>query len=57
VAPLKGPRKAFHDREVDITTVSADGCEQLHRYFLTGGIAYLMDERAETRIFCIRIEK
>ncbi len=57
VVPLKGGGKPFHDREVDITTISAEGCEELHRYFLTGGVDFLMDDRNETRVFYIRIEK
>jgi len=55
VAPLKGRGRTFHDREVDITTVSEDGCDTIHRYFLTGGIDYLMDERTETRVFYVQL--
>ena len=55
VIQLKGSGKSFHDREIDITTVSEDGCEEKHRYFLTGGIDFLMDERSETRVFYLRI--
>lgn len=51
VAPLKGGGRTFHDREVVITTVSSDGCEMTHKFFLTGGVDYLMDDRKETRIF------
>jgi ATP-dependent helicase YprA (DUF1998 family) len=53
--PLKGGGKSFHDRELDITVVSDDGCEECYRYFLTGGIDFLMDEKTETRVFCIRV--
>lgn len=56
VAPLKGGGCAFHDREVDITTVSSDGCETEHRFFLTGGVDLLMNERAETRVFYLRMK-
>lgn len=56
VAQLKGARKSFHDRELDITTVDDEGCEQVHRYFLTGGIDFLMDERAQTKVFYLRID-
>jgi len=56
VAPLKGAGKAFHDREVDIVSISADGCEEMHRFFLTGGIDYLMDQNAPTRVFHVRVE-
>lgn len=55
VFPFKGRGRSFHDREIDITTVSDDGCETTHRYFLTGGIDYLMDSRRETRVFYIKI--
>ena len=57
VAPLKGSNRAFHDREVDIVTVAEDGCETMHRYFLTGGIEYLMEDKAATRVFYIRIDR
>ena len=53
VVPLKGATKSFHDRQIDVVTVSSDGCDELHRYFLTGGIDYLMDENAETKVFHI----
>lgn len=55
VSPIKRGGKSFHDRELDIVIYSADGCEETHRYFLTGGIDYLVDQYAETRIFCISI--
>lgn len=55
--PLKGGGKSFHDREIDIVTISQEGCKATHRYFLTGGIDYLMDPSAETRLFYIRIDK
>lgn len=55
VAPLKGSARTFHDREVDVTTVSDDGCEALHRFFLTGGIDFLMDNRTETRVFHVQL--
>jgi hypothetical protein len=55
--PLKEAGKSFHDREIDITIVSEEGCETTHRYFLTGGIDYLMDISTETRVFYIRIDK
>lgn len=58
VAPQKGSSgKSFHDRELDIVTYTEDGCEEIHRYFLTGGIDYLVDQYAETRIFYIFIQK
>jgi len=56
VLTLKRGGKTFHDREIDIVTVDADGCEETHRYFLTGGVDLLMNQRAETRVFYLRIE-
>ena len=56
VLPLKGSGKSFHDRELDVLTVNSDGTEVLHRYFLTGGVDYLLDERADTKVFYIRIQ-
>lgn len=55
VVPLKGAAKHFHDRQIDVVTVSADGCDELHRFFLTGGVDYLMDENAATKVFYIPI--
>lgn len=55
VVPLKGSSRTFHDRQIDVLTVSADGCDELHRFFLTGGIDFLMDENAETKVFYIAI--
>jgi hypothetical protein len=55
VCPMKSAAKSFHDRQIDVLTVSADGCDELHRFFLTGGIDYLMDENADTKVFYIQI--
>jgi len=57
VRPIKGSARTFHDREIDVLTVSRDGCEVLHRYFLTGGIDYLMETRAATKVFSIVINR
>jgi hypothetical protein len=46
-----GRNRAFHDRELTFETVDQSGCSAVHRYFLTGGIDYLLDERSETRVF------
>jgi hypothetical protein len=46
-----GRNRSFHDRELTFDTVDKDGCGATHRYFLTGGIDYLLDERSETRVF------
>jgi hypothetical protein len=56
VSPLKGTARTFHDREIDVLTVSNHGCDVLHRYFLTGGIDYLMDKRTATKVFSIVID-
>lgn len=45
------PVRNFHDREVDIQVVNGDGTSLLHRYFLTGGIDYLLDSRSATKVF------
>lgn len=55
VVALKGSAKSFHDRQIDVLTVSNEGCDEFHRFFLTGGIDYLMDENAETKVFHIQI--
>lgn len=55
VSRLQGGGRTFHDREIDITTVADDGCEATYRFFLTGGIDHLMDERSETRVFCVHL--
>jgi hypothetical protein len=57
VRPIKGTARTFHDREIDVLAVSRDGCDVLHRYFLTGGIDYLMDKRSATKVFSIVINK
>ncbi len=40
-----GRNRTFHDRELTFETVDSSGCGATHRYFLTGGIDYLLDER------------
>lgn len=46
-----GRNRTFHDRELTFEVVDASGCSSTHRYFLTGGIDYLLDERSDTRVF------
>jgi len=46
-----GRNKTFHDRELTIQTIDSAGCDETHRYFLTGGIDYLLDERSDTKVF------
>jgi hypothetical protein len=55
VVQLKSRVKNFHDRQIDVSTVTSDGCDELHRFFLTGGIDYLMDANAETKVFYIAV--
>ena len=57
VSRIADRRKSVHDRELDITVTISDGCDVLHRYFLTGGVDLLMSPQAETRVFYIRLEK
>lgn len=46
-----GRNRTFHDRELTFEAVDQSGCGAIHRYFLTGGIDYLLDERSDTRVF------
>jgi hypothetical protein len=46
-----GRNRTFHDRELTFDAVDHSGCSAVHRYFLTGGIDYLLDERSDTRVF------
>lgn len=46
-----GRNRSFHDRELTFEVVDQSGCTATHRYFLTGGIDYLLNERSETRVF------
>jgi hypothetical protein len=46
-----GRNRTFHDRELTFDAVDQSGCSSTHRYFLTGGIDYLLDERSDTRVF------
>jgi len=55
VVPLRSAGKTFHDRQIDVVAIDAEGCETLHRYFLTGGVDYLMNENADTRVFHIQV--
>ena len=44
-----GPSREFHDRWVEAIVSRADG-DWLHRYDISGGIDYYMDDRAEVRV-------
>jgi hypothetical protein len=46
-----GRNRTFHDRELTLEVTDATGCDSTHRYFLTGGIDYLLDERSDTKVF------
>lgn len=46
-----GRNRTFHDRELTFETIDPAGCNVTHRYFLTGGIDYLLDERSDTKVF------
>lgn len=46
-----GRNRTFHDRELTFEAVDSTGCDATHRYFLTGGIDYLLDERSDTKVF------
>ncbi len=48
--------RTFHDRELSFECADATGCEVTHRYFLTGGIDYLLDTRSDTKVFHTRLE-
>lgn len=50
VRPI-GSGRGFHDRELTMKVVDMSGCSSTHRYFLTGGIDYLLDTRSDTRVF------
>jgi hypothetical protein len=49
-----GRNRTFHDRELTFETVDSTGGDETHRYFLTGGIDYLLDERSDTKVFHAR---
>jgi len=46
-----GRNRTFHDREISFETVDQSGCDSIHRYFLTGGIDYLLDQGSDTKVF------
>ena len=48
--------RVFHDRTLDFHVVDSDGCAVTHRYDLSGGIDFLMDKQAATKIFKYQIE-
>lgn len=52
-----GRNRTFHDRELTFETVHASGCDAMHRYFLTGGVDYLLDERGDTKVFHAAVKK
>lgn len=44
-----GPNREFHDRWLEAIVSRSDG-DWLHRYDISGGVDYYMDDRAEVRI-------
>jgi hypothetical protein len=52
-----GRGRTFHDRELAFDAVDAVGCDVAHKYFLTGGIDYLLDERSDTKVFHAQASK
>ena len=46
-----GRNRGTHDREISIETVDDNGCDYVHRYFLSGGLDYLLDSRSATNVF------
>ena len=48
--------RVFHDRTLDFHVIDADGCAVTHRYDLSGGIDFLMDKKAATKIYRYQIE-
>jgi hypothetical protein len=52
-----GRNRTFHDRELMFETADAAGCDATHRYFLTGGVDYLLDERSDTKVFHAVVKK
>jgi hypothetical protein len=49
--------RIFHDRTLDFQVVDNEGCTVTHRFDLTGGIDFLMDRNAPTKIYRYEIEK
>ena len=47
--------RSFHDREMDIWVIDGAGARVLHRYFMTGGVDFIMDKDRETRIFSLTV--
>ena len=45
------PVRTFHDREIFVEIMAADGSTTNERYFLTGGVDYLINPRADTKVF------
>jgi hypothetical protein len=52
-----GRNRTFHDRELTFETADEAGCDATHRYFLTGGVDYLLDERSDTKVFHAIVQK
>jgi DEAD/DEAH box helicase/Helicase conserved C-terminal domain/MrfA Zn-binding domain len=48
--------RVFHDRTLDFHVIDKEGCTVTHRYDLSGGIDFLMDNKAATKIYLYRLE-
>ena len=47
--------RSFHDRDVTFDVIKKDGATETHRYFLSGGVDYLLDVKSATRVFYARV--
>lgn len=52
-----GRSRSTHDREIAIETADSTGCDFVYRYFLSGGLDYLLDSRSATKVFHLRVAK
>lgn len=50
IQPNPTSSRRFHDREIFAKVISPDGVETQHRYLLTGGIDYVVDQEADTKV-------
>lgn len=48
--------RVFHDRTIDFKVIDSDGCAVTQRYDLSGGIDFLMDNKAATKIYRYQID-
>jgi len=43
--------RVFHDRTIDFQVIGKEGCSVTHRYDLSGGIDFLMNKKAASKIY------